>query len=128
MTTLALYRRFNYRNIRLTHRTRGHEVGYYTRSGQIRFVPWLGFIDRNEARSLRGGSPVRLADISRIAWEGQLGTQWRHIKEDECVQGCLTRSGAYAVLDIRISLVPAKQAQAAPTQSRPFLETNQTVA
>ena len=61
--TLVLCRRLNHRNIELRADTRGEVVGVLRRNGDYGFVPWLGFIDRAEAR--RTGRPVKLL-IARI--------------------------------------------------------------
>ncbi len=92
MPQLVLNRRLNYRNILLTDRP-GGEVGYLLRDGERRFVPWLGFIERAEARALEDAKPVRLTDITRVGVAGWPAPQWREVAPGECVHGCLTSRG-----------------------------------
>ena len=65
MPKLALDRRQNANHHVLVDEP-GQHVAYLLPGGERRFVPWLGFIERAEARALPGARPVRLADITRI--------------------------------------------------------------
>jgi hypothetical protein len=100
--SLILCRKLNHRNIELHHSTRGESVGVLRRSGECSFVPWLGFIDRNDARTR--GRPVKLL-IARVGRLDGARTRWRDLQPGEYVQGCLTRSGAYAVTDLDVKLI-----------------------
>lgn len=104
MPQLVLNRRFNYRNVLLTDRP-GGQVGYLLRDGGRRFVPWLGFIDRATARALEDARPVRLTDITRVGVAGWPAPEWREVPPDECVHGCLTSRGAFAIYDAVVALV-----------------------
>jgi hypothetical protein len=99
---LILCRKLNHRNIELHHSSRGESVGVLRRNGDYRFVPWLGFIDRNDARTR--GRPVKLV-ISRVGQLDGARTLWRDLGPGEYVQGCLTRAGAFAVTDTDIRVI-----------------------
>ena len=120
MPQLVLNRRLNYRNILLTDRP-GGEVGYLLRDGERRFVPWLGFLERGEARALEGAKPVRLADITRVGVAGWPAPQWRDVAPGECVHGCLTSRGAFAIYDAVVALVDA----ARPVSQAKHVESSQ---
>lgn len=100
--TLILCRKLNHRNIELHDSTRGEAVGVLRRSGDYGFVPWLGFIDRGKAE--RTGRAVKL-QIARVGHLDGVRTCWLDLKPGEHVQGCLTREGAYAVLDLDVRVV-----------------------
>ena len=108
MQKLVLNRRLNYRNVLLTDRP-GGEVGYLLPDGERRFVRWLGFIERTAARALDGARPVRLADITRVGVAGWPSHEWREVPPGECVHGCLTGRGVYAVYDAVVALVGLPQ-------------------
>lgn len=99
---LILCRKLNHRNIELHHSTRGEAVGVLRRSGEYSYVPWLGFIDRCDARSR--GRPVKLL-IARVGRLDGARTHWRDLKPGQYVQGCLTRAGAYAVTDTDVHVI-----------------------
>ena len=67
--TLVLVQKLNARNIELHHDTRGETVGVLIKNGDYRYLPWLGFIERD--RALRVGRPVKLR-ISRVG----LSSSW----------------------------------------------------
>ena len=100
--SLVLCRKLNHRNIELHDSTRGEAVGVLKRSGEYRYVPWLGFIDRSKAS--RTGRPVKLL-IARVGRLEGVSTCWRDLNSGEHVQGCLTREGAYAVTDLDVRVV-----------------------
>ena len=104
MPQLVLNRQLNYRNVLLTDRP-GGEVGYLLRSGERRFVPWLGFIERSAARALEDARPVRLTDITRVGVAGWPAPEWREVPPGECVHGYLTSRGAFAIYDAVVALV-----------------------
>ena len=82
MVSLVLNRRLNYRNIQLTSDTKNQHVGYDAGDGEAKYVRWLGFIERREARRLAGARPVRLVCISRVGFSD--------VAPGEAVHGCLT--------------------------------------
>lgn len=100
--SLILCRKLNHRNIELHHSTRGEAVGVLKRNGEYGFVPWLGFLERSKAA--RTGRPVKL-QIARVGLLDGVRTHWRDLKPGEHVQGCLTREGAYAVMDLDVRIV-----------------------
>lgn len=99
---LVLSRKLNHRNIELHDSTRGEAVGVLRRGGEYGYVPWLGFIDRS--RAPRTGRPVKLL-IARVGRLDGGTTKWFDLKPGEHVQGCLTREGAYAVIDLDVRVV-----------------------
>lgn len=109
MVDLVLNRRLNYRNILLAQGTRGEDVGYLLANGSRRFVPWLGFIERTEARAMEEGRPVRLADITRVGRADGHPPEWRDLPEGSFVHGCLTPRGAYAVYEENVCVVGARR-------------------
>lgn len=112
MTSLVLNRRLNKRNIQLHDDTQNETVGYDLGNGNSRFVPWLGFIDRHSAKQLPGARPVRLVRISRVGYKDSVNTVWRDLDESrECVHGCLTDEGCYAVFDATVATVVPKSVE-----------------
>jgi len=93
---LVLARRINHRLIELHPNTRGETVGVLRRDGSYDYRPWLGFIDRKQARRL--GKPVKL-QITRVGYQADVHIDWRDVAKGRHVQGCLTAAGVYAVAD-----------------------------
>lgn len=91
----TLFRKQNYRNIRLEAHTKEETVGVLTRDGHPHDVLWLGFITRRDARRSQG-KPVKLV-ISRV------GTT--NLKPGQYVQGCLVEEGVYAVTDSVVAII-----------------------
>ncbi len=89
--TLFLVRKLNHRNIELHHDTRGPTVGVLLKGGEYRFLPWLGFIERDRAK--RTGKPVKLK-VSRVGNENDFGAI-----------GCRTQKGVYAVLEQGVRVI-----------------------
>ena len=79
--TLVLLRKLNARNIELHHDTKGETVGVLIRNGGYRYLPWLGFIERD--RGKRIGKPVKLL-INRIGLEGD----FNYLARREVRQAC----------------------------------------
>lgn len=109
MADIVLNRRLNYRNILLAQETRGEDVGYLLADGGRRFVPWLGFIERAQARAMKGARPARLADITRVGRANGLTPERRELPADSFVHGCLTPRGAYAVYEENLCVVGARR-------------------
>ncbi|MEQ8860069.1 MAG: hypothetical protein RIC56_15600 [Pseudomonadales bacterium] len=99
---IVLARYLNQRMIQLAPDTRGEAVGVLMRSGEYRYVRWLGFIGRERART--EGKPVRL-EISRIGRCRGHSVTWEPVPEGSHVQGCLTPLGAYAVVEATVRIV-----------------------
>ena len=104
MPRIVLNRRQNYRNHVLSDRAEG-EVAYLLPDGEREIVRWLGFIERDRARTLEGARPVRLADITRIGVGDAAAARWRDVPPGRYVHGCLTARGAYALYDMSVALV-----------------------
>ncbi len=99
---LVLARRLNKRLIELHANTRGETVGVLRRDGSYDYRPWLGFVDRGQARQL--GKPVKL-HIARVGYLGDAHISWRDVAAGRHVQGCLTPGGVYAVADWSVRLI-----------------------
>lgn len=91
----TLFRKHNYRNIRLEQDTENETVGVLKRDGKSHQVRWLGFISREKARQAAGKS-VKLV-ISRV--------ECVDLQAGEYVQGCLVREGAYALTDSVVAVI-----------------------
>ena len=99
---LVLGRWLNKRFVELRPDSKGETVGILTRSGEYRYVRWLGFVHREQAKLL--GRPVKL-QISRIGRTGDSAATWENVPPDRHVQGCLTEAGAYAVVEDSVRIV-----------------------
>jgi len=92
-----LYRALNYRNIKLDDNNAGsEEVGVLRKDGSLKYVRWLGFIHRRDAKSHFGAIPV-LLKVKRVDGED--------LPEGSFVQGCWISNGVYAVVDSEVSVV-----------------------
>jgi hypothetical protein len=92
----ALMRRLNYRHIILGEHTERESVGVLTREGDYRYLPWIGFIEVERARSLLHARPVKLKIMAVSPTQG-LG-DWSQLCAGDHVQGCLVSSGVYGVM------------------------------
>ncbi len=100
--SIILAWRLNYRLVELTDPPKGETVGVLTRTGEYRYVRWLGLVDRSDA--MRTGRPVKLR-IDRIGRSRGISTEWAEVPQDKHVQGCLTAAGVYAVVEDAIRLI-----------------------
>ena len=100
--TLVLITKLNARNIELHHDTRGQQVGVLIRGGDYRYLPWLGFVERD--RAPRIGKPVKLR-IARIGHQGEFSTTWFDVENGKHVLGCRTEKGVYAVIERSVRVV-----------------------
>ncbi len=100
--TLVFLRKLNARNIELHHDTKGETVGVLSRNGEYRYLPWLGFIERDRAKRI--GKPVKLL-INRIGLEGDFSTAWQDVKPGKHVLGCRTATGVHAVVEQGVRVV-----------------------
>lgn len=105
---LLLNLKINYRNLLLSDETKGESVGYRCADGEVRHVPWLGFIDRCAAKTLPNARPVRLVNVSRVGRMVHGSPQWIDILPGCFVHGCLVSSGVFAVYDKDIALILPK--------------------
>lgn len=99
---LVLARYLNKRLIELHPSTKGETIGVLRRDGSYDYRPWLGFIDRAQARKL--GKPVKL-NVARVGYQGEYHIDWRDVARGRHVQGCLTDRGVYAVADWSVRIV-----------------------
>ena len=77
-------------------------MGVLLRSGDYRYLPWLGFIERERAK--RMGKPVKLR-ISRVGQQADFATVWIDVAQSRHVLGCRTDKGVYAVVEQGVRLV-----------------------
>ena len=99
---LVLCRTLNHKTIQLWYDTEHQKVGVRRKDGGYQYVPWLGFINRSDAKSL--GIPVKL-HILRIGKGTTSDLQWKELKQGEHIQGCGTSVGAYALVDTNVRVV-----------------------
>ena len=92
----ALMRRLNYRHIILAQHTEQENVGVLTREGDYRYLPWIGFIEVERARTLAHARPVKLKITAISSMQG-VG-DWSQLCAGDHVQGCLVARGVYGVL------------------------------
>jgi hypothetical protein len=100
--SLVLGRYLNYRSIQLRDDTKGEIVGVRMRSGEYRYVRWLGFIGRE--RATQTGRPCKL-EIARIGRARGTGVDWQSVPKGSHIQGCLTREGAFAVVEASVRVI-----------------------
>ena len=96
----ALLKSINYRKTALNHETSDEHVQVLLRSGRAVDHRWLGFIEVQDAKQLRGAKPVKLL-VDRY----NNGKGWVELQQGEHVQGCLVDSGVYAILEPVIRIV-----------------------
>lgn len=77
-------------------------VGVRRQNGEYRYVRWLGFVSKDEAKRL--GRPVKL-EISRVGQGEDFRIEWVEVPPGRHVQGCLTREGVYAVVEATVKIV-----------------------
>lgn len=102
---LVANRKQNAANKLMVDRPHSDTVGYLMSSGEWRFVPWLGFIERRAARQMRGARGVRLVQLSRVGYQGPLTVDWIDVADGQYVHGCLTDDGAYAIYDAVVGII-----------------------
>ncbi len=100
--TLVIVYKLNHRNIELHHDTRGESVGVLLKDGEYRFLPWLGFIERDRAKRI--GKPVKLL-VSRVGNQGDFGATWTDVEPGKHVLGCRTDKGVYAIVEQGVRLI-----------------------
>ncbi len=110
----TLFRKQNYRNIKLEQETENETVGVLRRDGKAQQVRWLGFISREKARQSAGKS-VKLL-ISRV--------ENTDLQAGQYVQGCLVEGGAYALIDSVVVVIDQginnRQGAELPDKALPF--------
>jgi len=99
---IVLARRLNKRLIELHPNTKGQSIGVLRRDGTYQYFAWLGFVDRAQARKI--GQPIKL-EVSRVGQQCASYIAWRDVSRGRHVQGCLTKTGVYAVADWGVRLV-----------------------
>lgn len=86
----AVCHRFSARDIELLPPTRRVDVGVLLTLGRLRCVCWIGSIDVDVAKAIKGAVPVRLEVSRYINQSGAWATVWVDLESGQFVQGCLT--------------------------------------
>ncbi len=94
----ALLQKFNYQNIVLADGVDAEQVGVINNAGDTRYFPWLGFIERQTARTLPGAASVRLEIHGYSVGDGYCDP-WQPIRQGMHVRGCLVSEGVYAIVE-----------------------------
>lgn len=98
--------RFNYSNRMLRHEESG-TAGVYLKNGDIKYVPWLGYIGLDEAKTLariNGAAPVKL--LVDAYSNSDPFNDWQSLEPGQYIQGCLIiDSGVYAVILTALKIV-----------------------
>ena len=92
----------NYRAIQLTATEINEHVPVKLKSGDLRYIRWLGFIGLDKAKEGRG-IPVKLC-VSGYAEEA-LDPRWIMLNSDCYIQGCLSEEGVYGIVMRRTARV-----------------------
>jgi hypothetical protein len=77
-------------------------VGVLLQDGEYRYLPWLGFIERE--RAIRIGKLAMLR-ITRVGHQGDFATTWIEVQDGRHVLGCRTENGIYAVVESGVRVV-----------------------
>jgi hypothetical protein len=77
-------------------------MGVLLRDGEYRYLPWLGFIERD--RASRVGKPVKLL-VARVGHQGDFSTTWIEVEDGKHVLGCRTAKGVFAVIEQGVRVV-----------------------
>lgn len=94
-----LLRKMNYRNIILDEsNTESETVGVYRGSGELSYVRFLGFIERDYAAVMNGAKPVKLS-VASYSERNSLPADWIPVPTGYAVQGCLLTKGVYGVVE-----------------------------
>lgn len=97
---LTLWRKFNFRNVRLSAASLGERVAIVRRDGTLDWGVWMGFIPADAARAIPNARPARLL-IHRIG-----ETEFRDLAPGEYIHGCQLGDHTWAVVDLRVRIVP----------------------
>lgn len=88
----------------------GDLVPVLMRSGERKFLPWLGFIDVNVAKQLPYAIPVRL-DVTEYSTETPFMGKWSYLSKGKTVQDCAFRGGVYGITHSVMPRVIARRDQ-----------------
>ncbi len=94
---LILVRRQNYRRVKLFSRFTGENVGVFLENGDIRYLPFLGFTNRDDALANGDAKPVKL-EVHGFYRANEAVSDFVEIPIHKAVQGCLVCLGVYAVI------------------------------
>jgi len=94
----ALRRKLNHRNIVLLERPSRETIGVATRSGDYRYLRWLGFLDIQQARVIPSARPVKLLVDATTPSDG-FASDWVSLPPGKHVQGCLIAAGVFGITE-----------------------------
>ena len=103
---MGIIKRVSYRLIELGPDTQGETIGVFTRSGEPRFLPWRGFIQRDAAIAFPNARPVRIIADRYCQNYGTVSPHWIDIDSEGFIQGCMTPAGVYAVTVPSVRILP----------------------
>lgn len=69
------------------------------KDGDFERVPWLGYLERDDAAKHGNAKPVKLDVVEYSVAPGEWPPRWRRVPEGMAVQGCLTAEGVFAVVE-----------------------------
>lgn len=99
---MILVRRFNCGNVYFHSLFTGAQVGVYKRSGELMYLPFLGFAEREHAKWMQlDGQRVKPVKLEVYGYypKSRVGDRFIQLKPCECVQGCMTAMGVYAIIE-----------------------------
>ncbi|OUR92803.1 hypothetical protein A9Q81_15920 [Gammaproteobacteria bacterium 42_54_T18] len=90
----VLLSQINYRNVQIDEDTTGEELPVRLKTGEYRYVRWLGFLDVEKAKGGKG-TPVKIK-VTAYA-EESFNPRWM-VLEHRHIQGCMVvGEGVYGV-------------------------------
>lgn len=94
----VLRRKLNHRNILLFETPSRESIGVAMRTGDYRYIRWLGFVDVEQAKAIPGAKPVKLL-VEAISPTDGYSSDWQSLSSGQHVQGCLVPAGVYGILE-----------------------------
>ncbi len=97
----ACYLKRNYRQIRLDEFTTGETVGVRLRNGELRYLQWLGFISRDNARVLSSHQKAQPVLLDLYSYQPGDDPMAPRVVVDagSYIQGCKVDADVYVVLE-----------------------------
>lgn len=76
----------------------GGQAPVVLRTGYTKYLPWLGIIDIEKARTLQGARPIKLA-MEYYFHGPDRGCEWVHLPPHKSIKGCWVPRGVYALIE-----------------------------
>ncbi|MGQ7276313.1 hypothetical protein [Marinobacter sp. V034] len=83
---------------RALNETPGGMAPVVLRTGYTKFLPWLGIIDIEKARTLPGARPIKLAMVY-YSNGPDIGSEWVKLPAHKSIKGCWVPGGVYALIE-----------------------------